>query len=145
MALAEIIKKILTEAEEKAGSVLAQGRDVGQKIQREAEAKTREISEKIVRERQDSSNQEALRIISLARLESKKSVLAAQQRMLDRVFSDRRIRVKKPIEKTVVSFEGEKKEVLEADVYLKLRRPGYEARVAEILFKESAFSGADEK
>lgn len=144
MALAEIIKKILSEAEEKAGSILSGGEEEAQRIKKEAESKVREATEQIVSARRDSSSREARCITSLARLESKKAVLAARQKMLDRVFSDPKVRVKSAIEKKVVSFEGEKKELLEPEVYLKLRRPEYEARIAEILFKE-VVSGADEK
>ncbi len=145
MALAEIIRKILAEAEEKAGSILSQGGQEAQRIKKEAEARAQEIAGQIVLARQDLSSREARRIVSLARLESKKAILAARQKMLDRVFSDRRVRVKNAIEKKVISFEGERGEALEPDVYLKLQRPGYEGRVAEILFKETAVSEADEK
>ena len=147
MALAEIIKKILVEAEEKAEAVLVQGRQAAQRIQKEAETRARETSEKIIQARQDLSTREALRMISLARLESKTAVLSARQKMLNQVFSDRRIRVNDLIEKTVVSFEGEQKEALEPETYLKLRRPEYEARVDELLFKGVGItaSTADEK
>ncbi|MBU2495892.1 MAG: hypothetical protein KJ935_05300 [Candidatus Omnitrophica bacterium] len=145
MAVADIIKKILVEAEEKAGGILTQGRQDARRIRKEAEVRAQQIVEQIIQAKQDLSNQAALRIISLARLESKKAVLSARQRMLNQVFSDRRVRVKDLIEKIVVSFEGEKKEALEPEIYLKIRRPEYEARVAEILFKGRATSETDEK
>lgn len=145
MAVEEIIKKILVEAEEKAGGILTQGRQDARRIRKEAEVRAQGMAEKIVQARQDLSNQEALRIISLARLESKKAILSARQKMLNQVFSDRRVHVKDLIEKIVVSFEGEKREALEPEIYLKLRRPGYEARVAEILFKGITVSETDEK
>ena len=145
MAVEEIIKKILVEAEEKAGGILTQGRQDARRIRKEAEVRAQGMAEEIVQARQDLSNQEALRIISLARLESKKAILSARQKMLNQVFSDRRVHVKDLIEKIVVSFEGEKREALEPEIYLKLRRPGYEARVAEILFKGITVSETDEK
>ena len=145
MALADITKKILAEAEEKAGAILVEGEEAARRIQKEAEVKAQEIVGQIVRSRQDLSEQEARRIVSLVRLESKKAVLAARQKMMDRVFSDRRVRVRNAIEKTVVSFEGERRENLAPEVYLKLQRPGYEARVAEILFEGIILSGTDEK
>ena len=145
MAVEDIIKKILVEAEEKAGGILTQGRQDARRIRKEAEVRAQGMAEKIVQARQDLSNQEALRIISLARLESKKAILSARQKMLNQVFSDRRVHVKDLIEKIVVSFEGEKREALEPEIYLKLRRPGYEARVAEILFKGITAPKADEK
>ena len=145
MAVEDIIKKILVEAEEKAGGILTQGRQDARRIRKEAEVRAQGMAEEIVQARQDLSNQEALRIISLARLESKKAILSARQKMLNQVFSDPRVHVKDLIEKIVVSFEGEKREALEPEIYLKLRRPGYEARVAEILFKGITVSKTDEK
>lgn len=145
MALAEIIKKILAEAEEKAGSILTQGREASQRIRKEAEIRVQEIAEKTIQVSQDLSDQEARRIISLARLDSKKAVLAARQKILDQVFSDPKIRVKDAIEKTVISFEGESRETLEPEVYLKIWRPGYEARVAEVLFEGITAPETDEK
>ncbi|MFH2069545.1 MAG: V-type ATP synthase subunit E family protein [Candidatus Omnitrophota bacterium] len=144
MAVEDIIKKILVEAEEKAGGILTQGREVAQRIKKEAEVRAQEMAGQIVRTRRDLSNQEARRIISLARLESKKAILVVRQKMLNQVFSDRKVKVKDVINKIVISFEGEKKEALEPEIYLKLRRPEYEAAVAGILF-EGIASGTDEK
>jgi len=145
MAVEDIIKKILVEAEEKAEGILTQGRQNARRIRKEAEVRAQGMAEEIVQARQNLSNREALRVISLARLDSKKAILAARQKMLNQVFSDQKVQVKDKIEKTVVSFEGERRETVEPEIYLKIRRPEYEARVAEILFEGTALTGTNEK
>ena len=134
MALEKIIKKILDDAEVKARDILIQAKEEAGRIQAEAEEKVKSLADGIIQAKRASAQQEALRVISLARLEARKAILSARQKTLNQVFSDRRVYAKALAEKTVVLPDKERKEALEQDVYLKILRPEYEVRIAEILF-----------
>ena len=136
MGLEDIIKKILEDAEKKAQEILTRAEQEAEQIRKDAEAKAERIAQEIILEKKNSGQQEALRITTLARLEARKEILSAKQKMLNKVFSDPKIFDLAKAEKTVVLPEKEKREALEPEIYLKTLRPAYEARAAEILFEK---------
>lgn len=136
MGLEDIIKKILDDAQKQVQNILTQARQEAEKIQKEAEEQAQKVALEIIQEKENFGKQEALRVISLARLEAKKATLSFKQRMLDKVFTDPKIFDLAKAQKTVVLPDKEKQEVLEPEIYLKQLRPAYEARVAEILFEK---------
>ncbi|MFH1338634.1 MAG: V-type ATP synthase subunit E family protein [Candidatus Omnitrophota bacterium] len=136
MALEDIIKKILEDAQNKAQEILTRAEQEAEQIRKEADVKAERVAQEIIQENTNSGQQEALRITTLARLEARKEILSAKQKILNKIFSDPNISGLVKAEKTVVLPETEKRETLEPEIYLNTVRPNYEARVAEILFEK---------
>ena len=134
MALEDIIKKILAEAEKKAQSILTQARQEAGEVQKEAEIKARNLSQEIIQAKEIQARQETVRIVSLTRLEARKATLIAKQRLLNQIFTHQRVLKSAKTKKELILPDQEKQEELDPGVYLELLRRGYEARVAQILF-----------
>ncbi|MFH1678559.1 MAG: hypothetical protein ABH914_02945 [Candidatus Omnitrophota bacterium] len=135
MALEDIVKKILGGAEEKAQNFLTEAEKEALRIQKDAEDKAQRLNDEIIHAKRVSAKQEALRITILARMEGKKSILFAKQKMLEQVFSDPRVLSLAKAQKTIILPEEEKQTPLDPGVYLKLLRPRYEYGVVDLLFK----------
>lgn len=134
MALEDIIKRIIGDAEEEAGIILGQAREQAQGIKAEAERKAQNLTKEVVRQREKKANQDASRILTLGRLEAKKVILASQRRNLDRVFQDRHVKEKLKSKKRIVLPQKEIEEELSAESILIDMRMKLEADIAKILF-----------
>jgi vacuolar-type H+-ATPase subunit E/Vma4 len=88
MALDDIIKKIKKEAEEKAGEILKSAAAEKEKILKEARVKASEEKKNILYQGKKETKEVKDRIITLARLDSRKSFLSEKRKILDKVFDE---------------------------------------------------------
>jgi len=136
MALDDIIKKILSETEDKAQSVISRAEQEAEGIKEQAKAKARDTANEIIKARSLTGQQEALRILSLARMEARRHVLLTKQKLLNKVFSDKRVLDLTKASKEVVLPDEKRHEELDPKIYLEILRRDCEAKVAKILFEQ---------
>ena len=86
MSLQDIIKKIRTDAEARAAKIAAAARQEAEEIKKAAASAAAAAEKEIAAEAEALAEREQRRILSKARLDGKKKVLAARRQALDRAL-----------------------------------------------------------
>ncbi|MFH1501706.1 MAG: V-type ATP synthase subunit E [Candidatus Eisenbacteria bacterium] len=90
MAVLDILRKIAADADEEAGKILEQARAEADTIAAQGRAKAEAQREKLEGAARQRAVEERNRIITHAKLSSRRDVLTEKQRLIDRVFEDTR-------------------------------------------------------
>ncbi len=93
MAVEDILKKIEADAEDEARGILERARSEADAITAEARERVGAQRKKLEAASRQRADEERNRVITLARLEARREVLAEKQRLIDRVFERTRERI----------------------------------------------------
>lgn len=136
MSLEKIIERIISDAEEEAGRIVAASREKAGAIVRDAEREAKERSAAILREAEREASFRANQILAQARLEKKIALLREKRDLLEMVLrkafsraAPGEIRIKRQ----VVVREGIKEEDFDRERLLEELRPRLERDIVEAL------------
>jgi V/A-type H+-transporting ATPase subunit E len=90
MAVQDILKKIKADAEANASGIVAEGKAAGAKALAGAKSDIAEHREKLMARARQHAEEESNRIVTLARLAGRRTILTEKQALIDRVFDETR-------------------------------------------------------
>jgi vacuolar-type H+-ATPase subunit E/Vma4 len=137
MSIEAILSQIMNDVDGQRNIILKQANQQKEEILRQARQDADKIYREIIDREKTEIEAEKQKLIVNARLEAKKQLLAAKQRLIDDAFARLKSELKKDaFKKKQISQDGVKEVPEDINFYLSKIRPEYEAKLAEILFDE---------
>jgi len=135
MSLDSIIEHILNQARLEAKSLIAEARKVADKDIQEARREAEALYQALLEKEKSLLEANKQKLIVNARLESKKNILLAKQKLIDNAFGQIKVELAKVRpSKQKISREKIEEVSEDLDFYLKQFRPEHEHRIAQVLF-----------
>jgi len=135
MSLDSILEHILDEANAKRDKIIQEAREKSIRIIQEAKTEAQKLYQEILDKERVFREKEKQRLVTNARLESKKNLLKAKQESIDSAFEKLKSTLAEDKFKKQQVLMDKVKEVPEdIDFYLGKIRQDYETEIARILF-----------
>ncbi|MCM8795381.1 MAG: V-type ATP synthase subunit E family protein [Candidatus Omnitrophica bacterium] len=137
MSLESILAHILSEAQATADKIIQQANLEAEKIRQKTQEEIDAFYQQNIEREKALCAQEKLKSIVLTRLEAKKNLLRAKQKLIDVVFSQAKAQLlKDQIKKEQITKESRRQMDADIDFYLKQLRQDYVGAISKILFNE---------
>lgn len=136
MALEDILRHILNDADIEAEGIIRQAKEEALKIIQEGKSEAEKLYQGNIGKEKTLCEKQRQKLIVNARLEAKKDSLLNKQELITLVFKKLKANLNKAqLKKQQIGRDKVQEDYEDVDLYLNRIRPDYETKIAEMLFE----------